>query len=166
MEPTPGSLADLHPDADPHHVARLIVLRLLNTAPKTRAQLADVLRSRGVDAEVAAEVLDRFIELGYINDEDFAMEWVRQRHAFKGLSRRRLAMEMTKKGISNTHQEAALATIDEDAEFACARDLAVSRFVRLKELPPDVAARRLSGFLGRRGYGSGVVMAAVREAMS
>jgi regulatory protein len=163
MEPTPGSLADLQAEADPHQVARTIVLRLLNTAPKTREQLARALRSRGIADDVATEVLDRFVELGYINDRDFAAEWVRQRHEFKGLSRRRLGQELTQRGVSPDDQEQALGTIDDDQELTAARAQAARRFERFRELPDDVAARRLSGFLARRGYGSSVVMRVVRE---
>jgi regulatory protein len=166
MEPTPGSLADVQAEADPHQVARTIVLRQLTSAPKTRAQLAQTLRTKGIPDDVAGEVLDRYVEFGYINDGEFANEWVRQRHEFKGLSRRRLAQELTGKGVSADDQQAALGTIDDDQEWQSARAQAARRFERLRSLPSDVAARRLAGFLARRGYDSSMVMRVVREVVS
>src|SRR5690606_33359145 len=54
--------ADAEPD--PHDVARQIVLRQLTMAPRTRQQLADKLRQKGCDDDVAAVVLDRMVEVG------------------------------------------------------------------------------------------------------
>ena len=53
-----------------------IVLRRLTMAPQTRAQLADDLRSRDVPDDVAERVLDRFSEVGLVDDEAFAQAWV------------------------------------------------------------------------------------------
>src|SRR5215467_1383176 len=59
-------------DADPEAVARQICLRLLSAAPRTKAQLADALRRRGVPDDAAANVLERFAEVKLIDDELFA----------------------------------------------------------------------------------------------
>ena len=56
--PTPGSSADDVPEADPYDVARTICLQQLASSPKTRGQLATVLRRRGIDDETATAVLD------------------------------------------------------------------------------------------------------------
>ena len=54
-------------------MARTIVLRKLTAAPRTRAQLADDLRRRATcPDEVAEQVLDRFTEVGLIDDPAFA----------------------------------------------------------------------------------------------
>ena len=54
------------PADDPQARARQICLRLLTLEPRTRAQLADQLRSRGIRDDVANEVLDRFADVGLI----------------------------------------------------------------------------------------------------
>ena len=87
VEP-PAGIADDIPDAIPAEVARTIVLRSLNQAPRTRKQLADLLDKRLVSADVSNEVLDRFVEVGLFNDREFAENWVRSRHAVRGLTRR------------------------------------------------------------------------------
>ena len=70
--PTPGSLADAGPEPDPESVARTILLRRLAAAPRTRAQLAADLAARDVPGDAAERVLDRFTEVGLIDDAAFA----------------------------------------------------------------------------------------------
>ena len=64
---------------DPESVARGICLRALTGAPKTRQQLADLLAARGVPDDAAEAVLDRFTEVGLIDDAAFARAWVSSR---------------------------------------------------------------------------------------
>src|SRR6516164_3070711 len=52
--------------------ARDVCLRLLTLAPRTRAQLAEALRKRGIPDEAANEVLSRYEDVGLIDDAAFA----------------------------------------------------------------------------------------------
>src|SRR3954466_11079789 len=99
--PVPGGAADSTPDADPESVARAIVLRQLTMAPRSRAQLADKLAERGADEAVAERVLDRFEEVGLVDDEAFAQLLVRSQRAGRGLGRRALAHELRRKGVEH-----------------------------------------------------------------
>ena len=73
---------------DPESVARGICLRALTGAPKTRQQLAELLSARGVPDDAAEAVLDRYTEVGLIDDAAFARAWVSSRQAGRGLARR------------------------------------------------------------------------------
>src|SRR5262249_23857501 len=57
---------------DPESVARAICLRLLAQRARTRAELAQALRRRGVPDGAAGSVLDRFAEVGLIDDAALA----------------------------------------------------------------------------------------------
>ena len=164
--PTPGSAADDSPDADPAEVARTRVLRSLNAAPRTRAQLADLLASRGVPDGVALACLDRFEELRLIDDAEYARMWVRSRHEQRGLPRRTLAFELTRKGVGREDIDAALELIDDDDEFEAARVLAHRKAGATNGLAPHVRRRRLMGALLRRGYSTEVASRAVAEALT
>ena len=87
------------PDADPEAVARRILLRRLTDQPRSRAELAEALAKRRVPVDVATQLLDRFTEVGLIDDEAFARAWVESRMRGKGLARRALALELHRKGI-------------------------------------------------------------------
>jgi regulatory protein len=164
--PTPGSSADQVPDANPESVARAIVLRKLTAAPRTRAQLADDLRRRAVPDDVAEKVLDRFTEVGLINDQAFAGEWVRSRHAQRGLSRRALAHELRKKGVADELVTEAVDEVDDDDERRAAEELVARRLPSLRRYERDVQMRRLVGMLARKGYPGGLAMNVVRAAVS
>jgi regulatory protein len=75
------------PNRDPGELAREICLRQLAVRPRTRAELAAALHRRGIAEDVIEQVLDRYDEVGIINDEAFARAWVASRHHGKGLAR-------------------------------------------------------------------------------
>jgi regulatory protein len=154
------------PDANPESVARSIVLRKLTAAPRTRAQLADDLRRRAVPDDVATKVLDRFTEVGLIDDRAFADGWVRSRHAQRGLSRRALAHELRNKGVADELVAAALDGVGDDAERRAAEELVARRLPSLRRFDGDVQLRRLVGMLARKGYPAGLAMNVARAAVS
>ena len=152
--------------ADPEAVARAIVLRRLESAPRTRGELEVLLRRRNVPVEVSARVLDRFTEVGLIDDRAFAQAWVSTRHAGRGLGRRSLAAELRRRSVAPDLIEEALGLIDAEGERARALDLARRRAARLTGQPVAVAQRRLLGALVRRGYAPGLAAAVVREVLA
>jgi regulatory protein len=164
--PTPGSLADTTPDADPESAARGIVLRRLTAAPRSRAQLAADLAARAVPDEVADTVLDRFVEVGLVDDAAFAEAWVRTRHAGRGLSRRALRHELRQRGVDDETAEAAVEEIGPDDEEAAAAALVARRLPATRGLSDDVRVRRLAGMLARKGYPGGLVLRVVRDAVA
>jgi regulatory protein len=159
----------LDPDADPVAVAREVCLRLLTDRARTRQELAQALRRKGVPDDAAHTVLERFDEVGLIDDAAFAGQWVRSRHTQRGLARRAIAMELRRKGVSNDDADEALAEVDAESEERRAREL-VDR--KLRSLTVDtteqqaVATRRLVGMLARKGYGAGTAYRVVKEALA
>lgn len=164
QQPTPGSLAAAGPDADPLEVARTIVVRSLTAAPRTRHQLEDLLESRGIPAEVSAQLLDRFTELNLVDDAEFARMWVTARTGHRGMSRRALRLELSRKGVADDDIAEALADIDDDAEFDTAVTLARRKARTMGGVEPRVRLRRLTGMLMRRGYSGDVAARAARIA--
>jgi regulatory protein len=163
--PTPESPADLTEDADPESVARSICLRQLTQGPRTRNQLADVLARRGVPEDAAGSVLDRFTEVGLIDDASFARQWVESRHHGRGLARRALAQEMRRKGVADQDVADALSAIDGDAEGEMAAALVARKLPATRRLAPDARIRRLVGMLTRKGYSPGLAVEVVRAAI-
>jgi regulatory protein len=140
-------------------------LRQLAVRPRTRAELAKVLARKEIAAEVIDEVLDRYDEVGMIDDAAFARAWVSSRHHGRGLARRALANELRQRGVDAEVVGEALETLDEDEEAATARAL-VDRKLRTATGAPDAVFRRLVGMLARKGYPAGVAIRAVKEALA
>ncbi|MGR7023311.1 regulatory protein RecX [Geodermatophilus sp. URMC 62] len=165
--PPPGDPVDDSADdaGDPESVARALCLRALTGSPKTRSQLADLLRRRGVPEEAAEAVLDRFGEVGLIDDAAFARAWVSSRQAGRGLARRALKAELRAKGVDGEDAEQALALVDDEDERTSARRLVERRLPSLRRVDRVTATRRLVGMLARKGYGGGLAGAVVREVL-
>ncbi|MCW5951586.1 MAG: regulatory protein RecX [Propionibacteriaceae bacterium] len=151
-------------EGDPVAVAREIALRLLTVRQRTRAELAQAMARRKVPQEAAQQVLDRFTEVGLLNDAAFARDWVaaggrRQR------GRRVLAAELTGKGVAEELIEEALEQRSADDDLEAARDLARRRLPSLEGLDRQVRYRRLCGLLQRRGFGWAVIAQVSREVL-
>ncbi|MBP2702734.1 recombination regulator RecX [Microbispora sp. RL4-1S] len=153
------------PDADPESVARAICLRLLTMAPRTRAQLADALRRRAVPEWAAESVLERFSEVGLIDDEAFAAAWVSSRHAGRGLARRALAQELRHRGVDEETVKEAVDQLDPEQEAETARALVRRKLATTRGADPQARIRRLAGMLARKGYSPGLAFRIVREAL-
>jgi len=132
-------------------------------SPKTRAQLADALAAKGIPDEAAEAVLDRYTEVGLIDDAAFARAWVSSRQAGRGLATRVLAQELRNKGIDKDIAGAALADLDPAAEEESARGLVRRKLRSMGNLEPHVVTRRLLGMLARKGYPSEVALRVIRE---
>jgi len=157
---------DLGAQADPESVARTILLSKLTASAKSRRELADALAGKDVPDEVATRVLDRFEEVGLVDDAAFADTWVRTRQAGRGLSRRALSHELRRKGVADDVIAESLEQLDPASERAAAEALVARKLGATRGLDPARRIRRLVGMLVRKGYPPGVAMAVVREAIA
>lgn len=142
-------------------------LRLLTDRARSRAELADKLAAKGFSTAVADRALDRLTEVGLIDDQAFAEQWVHSRHTFSGKGKKALAQELRRKGVAQEHAEEALSRISAEDEDERAADL-VQR--KLRSLPRDLdrekAIRRLVGMLARRGYNQSTAFTVVKNALA
>jgi regulatory protein len=163
VEP-PGD-PEQHP-GDPEAVARAICLRLLTQRARSRAELADALARRGVPPDSASAVLDRFTEVGLIDDAALAQSLAGAQHRERGLARRAVAVKLRQRGLEDDIVGAALGQIDSDSERKRAEQLVARRRQALAGLPPEVQARRLVGLLARKGYSAGLAHDVVRAELA
>lgn len=154
------------PAADPEAVARKILLDQLTGQARSRKELADKLTAKNVPPEIATRLLDRFVEVGLIDDDAFARAWVESRQPGKGLARRALAQELRRKGIDDEVARAALDEIDPADEESAARGLVRKKLRSLSRVDDTTATRRLVGLLARKGYPSGMAFAVVRDELA
>jgi regulatory protein len=162
-KPPPDDTHEDEPPADPESVARTICLTALTQRARTRSELADLLRKRGVPNEPAEHVLSRLSAVGLIDDRALAASFTAAAHDERGLSRRAVADRLRKRGVADEVIADAVNVIDSASEREAAVMLARRRAAALQGLPPDVVARRLVGFLARRGYSLSMVHAVARE---
>ncbi|MGO4257847.1 regulatory protein RecX [Marmoricola sp. RAF53] len=154
---------DPDPDPDPESVGRKILLDQLTGRARSRADLAKKLAQRNVPDDVALRLLDRFEEVGLIDDAAFARDWVAERQNGRGLARRALAQELRRKGIEDEVAREVLDDVDVEEEVEVARAQVRRKLRSMRGLDEEVAVRRLVGMLARKGHSSGVAFRVVRE---
>ncbi len=150
---------------DPAEQAREICLLQLSHGPRTAAQLERVLARKGIEEDVATEVLGRFTDVGLIDDAAFAEAWVESRHSGRGLARRALAHELRTRGVDNAVIAVAVAELDPERELDTARALAVRRLAASRGADPAARFRRVATLLARKGYSEAVAYRVIREAL-
>jgi regulatory protein len=154
------------PHADPEAVARKILLDQLTGQARSRSELADKLAKRNVPDELATRLLDRFEEVGLVDDEAFARSWIASRQPGKGLARRALAQELRRKGVDDEVAREALDEIDPADEEETARALVRKKLRSVQGLDSDKATRRLVGVLARKGYPPGLAFSVVKTELA
>lgn len=139
-------------------------LRLLAVRLRSRREISDRLRRKGYPADVVATVITRLEGEGFLDDMRFSRAWVTGRLAVRPSGAVRLRRELQQKGVPPDIIEQVLQTALSDSdERASAVALAQARARRYRSEPRDVAVRRLTGVLQRRGFSAGAIAAALRE---
>lgn len=108
-------------------------------------------------------MLDRFTELGLIDDAAYATMFAESRRQRDGWSRRAIAAKLSERGVPRDVAEQAIEAIDADDEFDTALSLGRRRWDRSSGLDPLVRRRRLAGVLARRGYSHGTVSRVLQQ---
>ena len=133
------------------------VLRSTRTRPQTEAELRAKLRAREHPDDVIDAAVARATELGAIDDVAFARAWVNDRALGRGYSALRVREELRRRAVPEPVIDTALQVLEARDDLAVATELARARAQRMPAtLAPEVVARRVVAFLGRRGYPEGL----------
>ncbi len=127
-------------------------LKLLAATPKTRRELDKRLIERGFDKEIVEETLNRLEEQGLLSDRAYASNLLQKYTEFQPSGRRKIAFEMKRRGVSPKLCEELLAKIDPEEELKKAREVAFSRWEKLKGISQEKREKRVYDFLIRRGF--------------
>lgn len=144
--------------------ARNVLLHQLARSAKSTSQLRKILEQREISSEIAEKVLERFTEVGLIDDAAYAETIVNSRRNYKGLAKSAIKRELNEKGVSQELVEEAISGITAEDDFESAKQLATRRFGQMAHLDKEVRTRRLAGYLQRKGYASSAVFAAIKFA--
>ena len=161
----PESLTADQRHADQLEVAREIALRLLALRARTRVELETAMKRRGVPEAAMTEVIERFTELGLVDDRAFSDQWVEGQQR-RMRSTKALRHELREKGVDTEIIDEALEAVGGEQEYAAALALARKRASATRNLPADVRRRRILGVLARRGFSGQVAYRAVDEALA
>lgn len=143
-------------------------LRYLGHAPRSRAQIERRLTRDGFAPDIIAQVIDRLQNRGWVNDAQFARDWVDDRADRKRYGRRRLAQELRCRGVPAEQIESALERISPEAEVARALAAVHTRWdpqVLLQADPAFLRAekQRIVRFLQYRGFEPEIIAETLRQ---
>jgi len=120
---------------------------------RSRFELEQILRRKGVPPEVGDPVLDRLTAAGLIDDEAFARAFVESRQRTRPRGRRGLAAELRRRGIAPPVIDRVLADREEtEDKVEAARRAVAAKLRALEGKPPELVRRRAEQFLLRRGF--------------
>lgn len=123
---------------------------LLAMRAHTEKEILDALRKNAYSEASIAKAMARLHEAGYIDDADFAAQWVNARTS-RGLGTRRIRMELHHKGVSSAEIDRAIDDISED-ELISGALKAAKRAARGKDLTSPTDRQKILAALARRGY--------------
>jgi regulatory protein len=126
----------------------------LSYRDRSESEIRKNLRKHDIPEPVIEQTLERLRQDGLANDHQFARGWVENRSAFRPRSRRLMAMELRQKGLADEAISAATENVDDEA---LAYEAAQKKVARLKNLEWSEFRKKLSDFLGRRGFSYSVV---------
>ena len=127
-------------------------LNLLDYRQRSKAEVARRLSMAGFSEDIIEETVAHLERIGLLNDAEFSHAWVNHRIVEQGMGKARMKWELRQKGVSDDVAQEALASLNENAEYESAIDLARRRWEKDSSADERAKRRRLIGFLQRKGF--------------
>lgn len=149
--------------AKPFEKAYAMAVRYLARRARSRFEMARYLDRKATDPEIRDQVLSRLEEEGYLNDREFARQFIAARIRFKPKSTYALGYELKAKGIDQSLASELLASFED-------LDLAVKavehRRDQWRRLDPEECKKKLMNYLRYRGFDYGTCTAVWEKCFS
>ncbi len=139
--------------------AREVALRRLSHSPQTRAQLETALAGKEIPEDIAAAVLDRFEEVGLVDDQAYVEMFLDSCRVTPGRSRRWISHRLVSKGVDRELAQEAVQQISDDEELASA--VALLRRKGRGDPADRKEVNRRYALLARRGFSPSTISTAL-----
>ena len=136
-------------------------VRFLARRQRSIRETVSHLQRCGHPSAVVDAVIQRLRERRYLDDAEFARQWVADRERFRPRSGRALRFELRQKGVDSDEIDRALNGLD---EVASARAALRGRLRRWQGLARQDFKAKVFGFLERRGFSYEIAEAAFETA--
>ncbi len=141
--------------------ARFAALWYLGRQMLTESELRQKLLKKAYASGIIESTLDEMKQLGYINDRDYAQNYIGDAVENKKLGAVRIRLALMRKGVGRELIDEALSSLNADAAGTL-RQL-IEQKSRSLDLSDRKHRERLVGFLVRRGYRYDEIGPALRE---
>lgn len=144
--------------------AKNYVYFLLSRSAKTNKEIINKLKRKKYEENVIKEVVKEIEDLGLINDEKYALDFASDRLNFKKSGSILIRKQLLQKGIDEKIIDDALKKVFNNVdEFKVSLELGRKRIKLYKKIDRNIIARRLQGFLLRRGYSFDIVLKVIKN---
>lgn len=127
-------------------------ISLISIRPRSKKELKDKLILKKYELNLIDKVIRQLEKDKLLDDKIFAKQWVYHRTEFSGLGKRRIELELFKKGVDQNIAKKEVLKIADTQQFDKAFDLASKKYPLLKDEDKYKKREKLSAFLARKGY--------------
>jgi len=140
-------------------------IKLLAAKSRSVAELRErLLQGKGANAALVETVIARLREYGYLNDEQFALNYASFKVKQKPVGRRRLERDLKMKKVASAVANEALELVYAETSEEVLIEQAIARRLRIRGRPKNRAeAKSLFDHLLRRGFAFELVSDKVRS---
>lgn len=153
-------------------LAKETAYKFLSYRPRTQKELEEHLKKKGFEKDLISKVVQEMKNYGFINDVEYAKNYVYERVRSKTLGKIALKQELLFRGISNDIIDQVLSERENIVdEFEIALELANKKFMQIRtsitsKHRKDVESkskRKIYEFLARRGFSWDTISKVMRE---
>lgn len=138
--------------------------KILTRRPCSVQALRGRLSSKGFTQESVDRVITRLLELGYLNDQNYAYNYGTSLLKSRSIGRARMGRKLREKQVAEEDASCALAQIYADDFESELCDQAIARHTRIHGVPQDYAqSSKLIAHLVRRGFPLDMIHTKVRK---
>lgn len=153
------------PGPSPRKTPMDTALRYLASRARTVREMELHLDSKQYGEFEVQQTVDRLLELGYLDDVKYAEDFIQTRLNTKPVSRYKLQEQLLGHALPKQLVEEALASIDDETEWAHALQVAQKYLPQIPEGTAYEREQRLAKRLHGRGFSGEMSLKAAREAL-
>lgn len=155
----------MNSDRKPMSVAQAMnrAAALCARSEQAPGDIREKLAKWGLGADDARQVLAQLTAQGFLNKERFARAFVKDRFAFNGWGRIKIAYQLCQKGVSGEVIDEALTAIDDDQYRERLTELLRAKWRTVKNRESRAAWAAMMRFATSRGFETGIASECVKQ---
>lgn len=140
-------------------------VNLISFKMRTHGEIVEKLLNRKIDEQAIEAALEKLENYGYVNDKDYATEYVRSAMLSGRYGKRVIEFKMKQKGIDEDVLDQALQIYTPDAEKQMAKNQLVSLTKKYRDEEEYKKRRKIFSSLARRGFDYDIINTLLSEEM-
>lgn len=125
--------------------------------------IRDKLVKWGLNASEADSIVARLVEQGFLDEVRFAIAFTKDRFAFNGWGRIKIAHQLRMKGIPDEVVSESLTAIDDERYRERLLELLRTKWRAVKDREPRAAWAAMMRFAASRGFEAGISSECVKQ---